>query len=112
MAHDRLGIVARTNINDQTKRSSRSSAFAAWPAVAMPSPIPTPKAETTSPHPDGPASSVSLTNTGPIARTAPTAANAPTIPPVIADASEFSRRKLMPSSVSCHTRETSMCPVA
>ena len=112
MAQERFGIVARTNreaaaaISDQTNTISRSTTLAACPAVAIPSPIPTPNAVTTSPHPDGPASSVDVTNTGPIASTAPTAPKATTMPPVIADAIEFSRRKLIPSFVSRQTRDS------
>ncbi len=112
IAHDRLGMVARTKsaaaaaISDQTNTISRSITLAACPAVAIPRPIPTPNAVTTSPQPEGPAPRVVWTKTGPIASTAPTAPKATTMPPVMADASEFSRRKLMPSFVSCHTRDS------
>ena len=86
--------------------------MAACPAEAIPSPIPTPNADTTSPHAEGPARSVCCTNTGPSASTAPTAPNATTMPPVIAAAIDSSRRKLMPSSVSLQTRDRSSRSVA
>ena len=78
----------------------------------MPIAIPTPNATTTIPHPAVPPSeSVLLTKIGPIARTAPTAANAMQMPPVMAEAIESSRRNRTPSPTSRHTRDRSYLPI-
>ena len=47
-----------------------------------------------------------FTKIGPSASTAPTAAKAITMPAVMADAMESSRRKRTPSAMSRHTRES------
>jgi hypothetical protein len=110
-----LGIAAITArvpaaaSRDQTNTRSRSSTFAAGFAAAIPSAMPTPNAVTTSPQPGLPPWTVSATNTGPVARTAPTAPNAIAIPPVIAAAIVSSARNRTPSRVSRQTRERSMC---
>ena len=62
------------------------------------------------PQPDGSAPIVLCTKIGPTARTAPTEAKAITIPAVIADAIESSRRNRSPSTMSRHMRERSNLP--
>ena len=71
--------------------------------------MPMPNATTTTPHPAAFACNVVFTKIGPSASTAPTAANAITIPAVIADAIESSRRKRSPSTTSRQMRERSKC---
>ena len=70
-------------------------------------PIPMPNDVTRIPQPGSPAPSVVLANTVPRASTAPTALKAATMPSVIEDASEFSRRNRTPSRMSLPTRERS-----
>jgi hypothetical protein len=78
----------------------------------MPNPIPTPNEVTMNPQPASSAWRVSTTKIGASARTAPTAENATTIPAVIAEAIESSRRKRIPSSTSRQIREKSSRPVS
>ena len=73
----------------------------------IPIPIPNPNDVTRMPQPGSPAPSVVVAKTGPSARTAPTALNADTIPSVIAEASESSRRNRTPSAMSFPTRDRS-----
>jgi len=92
---------------DQTNTTSRSTISDALFDVAMPMIMPRPNDVTSVPHPGSPAPRAVVANTGPSARTAPTALNAATIPSVIADASESSRRNRTPSAMSLPTRERS-----
>ncbi len=77
----------------------------------MPRPIPTPNDVTMNPQPALSAPSDARTNVGAIASTAPTAEKATTIPAVIADAIESSRRKRSPSTMSRQIREKSSRPL-
>ena len=71
----------RGDSNDDTNTSSRSTNFATWFEPAMPIAIPTPNATTTiAPARRSSAPSVVVTKIGPSASTAPTAANAITMP--------------------------------
>ena len=74
--------------------------FVTWFEPAIPIAIPMPNATTTTPHPAALAWSVVVTKIGPSASTAPTAANAITMPAVIADAIESSHRNRTPSTTS------------
>ena len=112
-ANENVGIAASrksapaAESNDRVNTSSRSMNFVTWFEPAIPIAMPTPNATTTTPHPAAFAWSVVFTKIGPSASTAPTAANAITIPAVIADAIESSRRKRSPSMTSRQMRERS-----
>ena len=86
--------------------------FVTWFEPAIPIAMPMPNATTTTPHPAAFARSVVFTKIGPSASTAPTAANAITMPAVIADAIESSRRNRSPSTMSRQIRERSNCSSA
>ena len=98
--------VAAAAMIDHTNTYSRSTNSTTLLEVAMPMPMPIPNEVTRIPHPESPAPNVRA-NTVPSASTAPTAVKADTIPSVIDDASEFSRRKRMPSAMSLPTRDRS-----
>ncbi len=98
-------------MSDHTKMTSRSTNLTTWFCPTMPMPIPIPNATTRTPHPASPPLIVVATKMGPIARTAPTAAKAITMPPVMADDTESSRRNRKPSRMSRHTRERSKRPI-
>ena len=103
--------VAAAASNAHTNATSRSTNLFTWLAVAMPRNMPTPKAVTTTPQAAW-FLSRPATKIGPSASTAPTAANATTMPPVMAEAIESSRRKRTPSTMSCHTLLRSNRPVS
>jgi hypothetical protein len=92
---------------DHTNTYSRRTNSTILFEEAIPIPIPMPNDVTRIPQPGSPASSVLLANTVPRASTAPTALKAATMPRVIEDASEFSRRNRTPSRMSLPTRERS-----
>src|SRR3990172_32990 len=92
---------------DHTNTTSRSTSSAALFEVAMPIIMPRPNDVTRIPQPGSPAPSAVVANNGPSASTAPTALNADTIPSVIAEASESSRRNRTPSAMSRPTRDSS-----
>ncbi len=80
--------------------SSRSKNLLTCGTRAIPIPMPIPSAVTRNPHPGAPACTVCFANSGPTAITAPTPANATTMPTVMARASRWPRRNLMPSRMS------------
>ena len=102
--------VAAAASNAHTNAMSRSTNLFTWLAVAMPRNMPTPNAVTTTPQAAW-FLSRPATKIGPSASTAPTAANATTMPPVMAEAIESSRRNRTPSTMSCHTLLRSNRPV-
>ncbi len=88
--------MAAAESSDRVNTRSRSMNFVTWFEPAIPIAMPMPNATTTTPHPAAFACSVEFTKIGPSASTAPTAANAITMPAVIADAIESSRRNRTP----------------
>ena len=107
------GIAASTNSvaaaesNDRVNTRSRSMNFVTWLDPAIPIAMPMPNATTTTPHPSAFAWTSCSRRSVRAPSTAPTAANAITMPAVIADAIESSRRNRSPSSMSRQIRERS-----